>query len=146
MATSARAGRRLQAQGWVVLGALGTAALAVGWIPGTLNPMLAAAGTFGLFNACAELALLRELGELTPRALVGRVISVARVGTTATSVSLKGMMAAAFGAGAGAIGAFSFVGLGLGVIVAVQLFVAARLRGTEAVVKQERELEPSLVA
>lgn len=126
-----KAGRRLPAYGWVVLGALGTVALAVGWIPGTLAPMLAAAATFGLFNACAELALLRDLGELTPRALMGRVTSVARVGTTSASVSLKALMAAAFAAGAGATGAFALVGSGLGVIVAIQLFVAIRLRGVD---------------
>ena len=124
-----RAGRRFPVYGWVILGALGTSALAVGWLPGTLRPMLAAAAAFGLFNACAELALLRDLGELTPRALAGRVISVARVGTTSASVSLKALMAAAFAAGAGAHGAFALVGAGLGVIVAIQLFVACRLRG-----------------
>ena len=124
----ARAGRRLPTFGWVLLGALGTVALAFGWIPGTLSPMLAAAAAFGLLNACAELALLRDLGVLTPRALMGRVTSVARVGTTSASVSLKALMAAAFAAGTGVVGAFSLVGAGLGILVAIQVFVSSRLR------------------
>lgn len=122
-----RAGARLPTRAWVLGGAVGTAALALGWIPGALWPMLAAAAVFGLCNACAELSLLRELGELTPAGMMGRVVSVARVGTSSASVTLKGLMAAAFGLGAGAYAAFSLVGAGLGVIVAVQLFVAARL-------------------
>lgn len=110
-------------------GAFGTAALAVDWIPDTLWPMIAGAAAFGLFNARAELALLRDLGEVTPRGLTGRVVSVARVGTNSASVALKGLMAAAFAAGAGVFAAFSMVGAGLGVLVAVQLSVAARLGG-----------------
>lgn len=123
----ARAGRRVSTRAWVLLGAVGTVALAIGWIPGTLWPMIAAATVFGLFNACAELALLRDLGEHAPRALAGRIVSVARVGTSSASVCLKGLMAAAFAAGAGAFAAFSFVGAGLGVVVLIQLAVASRL-------------------
>jgi len=126
----ARAGRSLSTRGWVLLGAAGTAALALGWIPGALWPMVAAAGAFGLFNACAELALLRDLGEHAPAGMTGRVISVARVGTASASVGLKGLMAAAFAAGAGAYVAFSFVGAGLGVVVLIQLAVASRLSRT----------------
>lgn len=126
----ARAGRRVSTQGWVYLGAAGTAALAVGWIPGALWPMIAAAAAFGLFNACAELALLRDLGEHAPAGMIGRVVSVARVGTSSASVGLKGLMAAAFAAGAGAYAAFSFVGAGLGVMVMIQVAVASRLSRT----------------
>ncbi len=123
----ARAGRRLSTRGWVLLGAAGTTALALGWIPGALWPMIAAATAFGLFNACAELALLRDLAEHVPAGLSGRIVSVARVGTSSASVCLKGLMAAAFAAGAGAFAAFSFVGAGLGVVVLIQLAVASRL-------------------
>jgi len=123
----ARTGRRLSTRDWVLLGAVGTAALALGWIPGALWPMIAAAAAFGLFNACAELALLRDLGERAPAGMMGRVVSVARVGTSSASVGLKGLMAAAFAAGAGAYAAFSFVGAGLGVMVLIQVAVAARL-------------------
>lgn len=123
----AREGRRLSTRGWVLLGAAGTTALALGWIPGALRPMLAAASAFGLFNACAELALLRDLGEHVPEGMSGRVVSVARVGTSSASVCLKGLMAAAFAAGAGALAAFSLVGAGLGVVVLIQLAVASRL-------------------
>lgn len=122
-----RAGSRVGTASWVALGAAGTAALAVGWIPAALWPMLAGAVAFGLANACAELALLRRLGELTPTALVGRVTSVARVGTTSASVSLKGAMAGAFALGFGAYGAFALVGAGLGAIALTQLFLATRL-------------------
>jgi hypothetical protein len=94
--------------------------------------MIAGAAAFGLFNACAELALLRDLGEITPHGITGRVVSVARVGTSSASVALKGLMAAAFAAGAGVFAAFSMVGAGLGVLVAVQLSVAARLGGRRA--------------
>ena len=121
-------GRRLSTGSWVAIGSLGTAALAVGWIPGRLWPMLASAAVFGLCNATAELALLRDLGEITPRGLTGRVISVARVGTASASVSLKALMAAAFGIGAGAFAAFGFVGAGLGVLTLFQLQVARKLR------------------
>ncbi len=123
----AKAGPRLTTRQWILLGAFGTAALAVAWIPGTLVPMLAGAAAFGLFNACAELSLLRDLGELSPSNMIGRVVSVARVGTSSASVALKSLMAAAFAAGAGAFAAFSMVGAGLGVIVAIQLGVASRL-------------------
>ena len=111
----------------MLLGAAGTTALALGWIPGALWPMIAAAAAFGLFNACAELALLRDLGEHVPAGMSGRIVSVARVGTSSASVCLKGLMAAAFAAGAGAFAAFSFVGAGLGVVVLIQLAVASRL-------------------
>ncbi len=122
-----RAGSRVGTRGWVLWGAFGTAALAVAWIPGRLWPMIAGAAAFGLFNACAELALLRDLGEITPRGITGRVVSVARVGTSSASVALKGLMAAAFAAGAGVFAAFSMVGAGLGALVLVQLAVARRL-------------------
>jgi len=128
----ARAGRSLSTRDWVLLGAGGTAALALGWIPGALWPMIAAAAVFGLFNACAELALLRDLGEHAPAGMTGRIVSVARVGTSSASVTLKGLMAAAFAAGAGAFAAFSFVGAGLGVMVLIQVAVASRLSRTRA--------------
>ncbi|UPT72775.1 MAG: hypothetical protein M0D55_12665 [Elusimicrobiota bacterium] len=124
----AKAGPRLSTSRWIVLGACGTAALALAWIPGTLWPMMAGAAAFGLFNACAELSLLRDLGESAPSHMIGRVVSVARVGTSSASVALKSLMAAAFAAGAGVFAAFSMVGAGLGVIVLVQLGVASRLR------------------
>jgi len=123
----ARVGPRLSTRDWVLLGAVGTVALAVGWIPGTLRPMLAAAAAFGLFNACAELSLLRALGEHAPAGMTGRIVAVARVGTSSASVGLKALMAAAFAAGAGAYVAFSFVGAGLGVMVLLQVCVASRL-------------------
>lgn len=123
----AKAGPRLSTSRWIALGAFGTAALAVAWIPGTLAPMLIGAALFGLFNACAELSLLRDLGEQAPAGMFGRVVSVARVGTNSASVVLKSAMAAAFGLGAGAFAAFSLVGAGLGVIVAIQLGVASGL-------------------
>jgi MFS family permease len=123
----AKAGRRLSTRGWVLCGAFGTAALAVAWIPGALWPMIAGAATFGLFNACAELSLLRDLGEHTPAGMMGRVVSVARVGTSTASVSLKGLMAGAFAVGAGAYAAFGLVGAGLGAMALLQVAVASRL-------------------
>lgn len=139
-----RAAGRLSARGCVLFGAAGTAALATAWIPGALGPMLAGAVLFGAANACAELALLRRLGELTPAALVGRVTSVARVGTTAASVTLKALMAAAFAAGAGAYGAFALVGAGLGVMTLAQAAVSARLaRGERAEAPPAAEPEPA---
>lgn len=128
----AKAGPRLSTSKWIMLGAFGTAALAVAWIPGALLPMLAGGFLFGLFNACAELSLLRDLGEQAPAGMFGRVVSVARVGTNSASVILKSAMAAAFGLGAGAFAAFSMVGAGLGVIVAIQLGVASRLAARKA--------------
>lgn len=128
----AREGRRLSTRGWVLFGAAGTAALAVAWIPGALGPMLAGAAVFGLFNACAELSLLRDLGELTPVGMMGRVVSVARVGTSTASVGLKGLMAGAFAVGAGAYAAFGLVGAGLGAMALLQVAVASRLARTRA--------------
>ncbi|MDX6770543.1 MAG: MFS transporter [Elusimicrobiota bacterium] len=122
---------RLSTRASVLFGAAGTAALAVSWAPGLLGPMLAGAALFGAANACAELSLLRALGELTPAGLFGRVTSVARVGTTSASVSLKAAMAGAFALGLTPYASFAVVGAGLGVMVLAQLTVAARLGRTE---------------
>lgn len=118
---------KLSARGAVLFGAAGTAALALSWAPAMLAPMLLGAAVFGCANACAELSLLRRLGELTPAGLFGRVTSVARVGTTSASVTLKALMAAAFAAGFTAYGSFALVGAGLGVMVLAQVTVAGRL-------------------
>ncbi len=118
---------KLSTRASVLVGAVGTAALAVSWAPALLWPMILGATIFGAANACAELSLLRALGELTPAGLFGRVTSVARVGTTSASVTLKGLMAAAFAVGFTAYGSFALVGAGLGVLVLAQLAVAARL-------------------
>lgn len=118
---------KLSARGAVLLGAAGTAALAVSWAPAMLVPMLLGAAAFGCANACAELSLLRSLGELTPAGLFGRVTSVARVGTTCASVTLKGLMAGAFALGFTPYASFGLVGAGLGVMALAQLGVASRL-------------------
>lgn len=118
---------RLSTRGAVLFGAAGTAALAVSWAPALLWPMLAGAALFGCANACAELSLLRSLGELTPAGLFGRVTSVARVGTTSASVTLKAAMAGAFALGLSAYASFAVVGAGLAVMALAQLGVASRL-------------------
>lgn len=119
---------RLTARGWVLVGSCGTAALATGWIPARLVPMLLGAAVFGLANACAELALLRRLGEDTPPTMAGRVSSVARLGTSGVSVTLKTGFASAFALGLTPYASFAVVGAGLGCIVLVQLIVASKLR------------------
>lgn len=118
---------KLSTRGAVLFGAVGTAALAASWAPALLLPMLLGAAVFGCANACAELSLLRNLGELTPAGLFGRVTSVARVGTTSASVTLKAAMAGAFALGLSAYASFAVVGAGLAVMVLAQLAVASRL-------------------
>lgn len=115
---------------WVVAGAAGVIALAVGWVPGALWPMLLAAFAFALTNVGARLALTRRLQENTPADAVGGVTAVSRFSANAVSVILKTAVGAAFALGASPRTAFAVVGVGLALVACGQLALAAHLKRT----------------
>lgn len=112
---------------WVAAGGAGTVALACGWIPGALAPMLAASFAFAFVNAGARLALTKRVQELTPEDSIGGVTGVARAAATASSVGLKALVAAAFAAGATPRAAFATVAVGLALVAAAQFALAKKL-------------------
>ncbi len=119
--------RRGSGAAWVAAGAVGALALAGGWAPAALWPMMAAAFLFSFTNVGARLALTTTLQERTPLELAGGVTAVARFGANGASVGLKALVGAAFALGAGPRGAFAAVGAGLALVAALQLALAARL-------------------
>ena len=122
--------KRLPYAGWIAAGALGAAALALGWLPAALAPMAAAAFFFSLTNVCARLAITRRLQERTPLELAGGVTAVARAGSNAVSVLLKAGVGAAFLLGAAPRQAFAILGAGLGALALAQLGLAWREAGS----------------
>jgi MFS family permease len=131
-AVFARRGARLPGWAWVGLGGAGVMALAVGWIPGALAPMLAACFLFAFTNGAARLVMTRRLQEATPEHAIGGVTAVARSGSNLVSVVLKGLMGAAFAAGGGIMAAFAMGGAGLASLALVQLALALKLRADGA--------------
>jgi hypothetical protein len=131
-AVFARRGARLPGWAWVGLGGAGVLALAVGWIPGALAPMLAACFLFAFTNGAARLVMTRRLQEATPEHAIGGVTAVARSGSNLVSVALKGLMGAAFAAGGGIMAAFAMGGAGLASLALVQLALALKLRADGA--------------
>jgi hypothetical protein len=115
---------------WVALGACGILVLAVGWAPGTLAAMSAAAFLFAATNVGARLALTVRLQEETPLETAGGVTAVVRFASNLVSVILKALVGAAFALGAGPRTAFAVVGAGLGLVALGQFFLAARLSRT----------------
>lgn len=126
----ARRGGRGGAAPWVAAGGVGVLALAVGWAPASLWPMLAAAFVFSFANVGARLALTRRVQERTPIGLIGGVTAVARFAADGVSVLAKSLVGAAFALGAGPRGAFAAVGAGLGVLSALHFVLARSLSGT----------------
>jgi len=112
--------------GWVVGGAVGTVALAVGWMPVNLPVMLVAVFIFGVGNVCARLVLTRWRQELTPLEHAGGVTAASEFGRTAASLGVDSAVGGAFSSGASAYGAFGIVGGMLG-LFAVAQFTLARL-------------------
>ena len=107
--------------GWVAAGAVGSLALAAGWLPASLSVMIAAALLFSLANVGARLALTRRLQEATPLESAGGVTAVARFGSNGVSVGLKTLVGAAFAVGAGPKAAFGLIAGGLVLLAAAQL-------------------------
>ncbi|NNN05556.1 MAG: hypothetical protein HKL90_06615 [Elusimicrobia bacterium] len=115
---------------WIAAGGIGALALALGWIPGTLSPMLAAAFLFALGNVGARLALTRRMQERTPAGLIGGVTAGARFAANGVSVLAKALVGAAFAFGGGPRAAFAAVGAGLGALALAQFALAGRWFGT----------------
>jgi MFS family permease len=112
---------------WVMLGAVGTFLLAVGWMPSNLWVMVVIVFLFGAANVCARLTLTRKRQELTPMEHAGGVTSASQFGVNAVSVVIKTIVGAAFSLGIGAYGAFGIVGGILGLLAAGQFFLARYL-------------------
>jgi predicted MFS family arabinose efflux permease len=112
---------------WVALGALGTALLAIGWLPSNLWVMTAAVFLFGLTNVCARLSLTRRRQELTPLEHAGGVTSASQFAVNGVSVGIKALVGGAFALGTGAFGAFAIVGGILGLLAGGQFLLARRL-------------------
>jgi MFS family permease len=110
--------------GWVVGGALGTVALAVGWMPVNLAIMMAAAFVFGVGNVCARLVLTRWRQELTPLEHAGGVTAASEFGRTAVSVGINSAVGGAFSSSGTPYGAFGIVGGMLGIFAVAQLALA----------------------
>lgn len=121
-------GARVSAAAWVACGAAGVAGLAVGWIPGSLAPMLAAVLFFSVANVGARLSMTVRLQEDTPAELAGGVTAVMRWGQQVVSMLLKVALGAAFAMGAGPRQAFAVVGLALVVVSLAQVALALKLR------------------
>lgn len=113
--------------GWVLGGAVGTVALAVGWMPVDLPVMAVAVFLFGVSNVCARLVLTRWRQELTPLEHAGGVTAASEVGRTAVSVGVNSAVGAAFSSGVTTYGAFGIVGAMLGAFTVAQLAVARYL-------------------
>jgi len=109
---------------WIVIGALGTFVLALGWIPANLWVMVGTVFVFALTNVWARLTLTRKRQELTPLEHAGGVTSAAQFGVNAVSVGIKALVGVAFTLGIGAYGAFAVVGALLALIGAGQLYLA----------------------
>jgi MFS family permease len=115
---------------WVMLGAMGTFLLAVGWMPSNLWIMVTAVFLFGVTNVCARLTLTRKRQELTPLEHAGGVTSASQFGVNAVSVVMKAIVGAAFSHGFGAYGAFGIIGGILALLAAAQFFLARFLTRT----------------
>jgi len=126
----ARRGGRGSGAGWVAFGGAGVLLLAVGWIPASLWPMMAAAFAFALANVGARLALTRRLQERTPHGAIGGVTAVSRFAANGVSVGMKALVGAAFALGAGPRAAFAVVGAGLALVAGAQFALAAHLRSS----------------
>lgn len=107
--------------GWVFGGALGTVALAVGWLPVNLPVMVGAVFLFGVTNVCARLVMTRWRQELTPLEHAGGVTAASEFGRTAVSVGINSAVGGAFSSGASIYGAFGIVGAMLGIFAIAQL-------------------------
>jgi predicted MFS family arabinose efflux permease len=110
--------------GWVVGGAVGTIALAIGWIPVNLPVMLVAVFIFGVGNVCARLVLTRWRQELTPLEHAGGVTAASEFGRAAASLGVDSAVGGAFASSSTAYGAFGIVGGMLGLFAAAQLVLA----------------------
>ena len=121
-------GTRGSGAGWVAAGACGVLALAAGWLPGSLTPMLAAAFLFAFVNVGARLALTLRLQEETPLGMAGGVTAVIRFASNLASVVLKALVGTAFALGGGPHAAFAVVGVGLALLALAQFHLASRLR------------------
>lgn len=109
---------------WVILGALGTLLLAIGWIPANLWVMVGVVFLFGVANVGARLTLTRKRQELTPLEHAGGVTSASQFGVNAVSVFVKTVIGGAFSLGFGIYGAFALVGGILALLAGAQLFLA----------------------
>jgi len=118
--------------GWVFAGALGTAVLAVGWIPMRVPVMAIAVFVFGLANVCARLVLTRWLQERTPLAHAGGVTAAAEFGRTAASVGVNSLVGVGFSAVADPRMAFACIGAGLLLFAFVQVLATRFLVRTAA--------------
>jgi hypothetical protein len=119
---------RGRGSGLVFGGALGTVALAVGWIPLDVPVMVVAVFLFGVGNVCARLVLTRWMQELTPLQHAGGVTAAAEFGRTAASVGVSALVGVFFSTSSTAHDGFVLVAVMLAVFAVGQATLAGVLR------------------
>jgi MFS family permease len=119
---------RGRGSGLVFGGAVGTVALAVGWIPLNVPVMVVAVFLFGVGNVCARLVLTRWMQELTPLEHAGGVTAAAEFGRTAASVGVSALVGVFFSTSSTTHDGFVLVSVMLAVFAVGQATLAGVLR------------------
>lgn len=118
---------RLSPAGWLYGAVLGTAVLALAWLPASFLPLAAGVAVFAAANAAARLSLTSVLQAGSPDGLVGGVMGASRFTVNMTAMGVKAAAAAALALAAGSLPALGLVAGGMAVFGGVQLWSARRL-------------------
>ena len=117
---------------WLSVGAVGTAALSVAFLPGSF--MAAALGVliFGAANVAARLSLNAAIQTRAPEGKAGAAVGAARFTANLTSLSVRFLAGLAFAAALAPAASFWLIGGGLIAVAGAQLWSSRKLAALRA--------------
>ncbi|NNN05554.1 MAG: MFS transporter [Elusimicrobia bacterium] len=122
-----RFGRSVTARTWLTGGALGTAAFAAAFLPGSFAAAAAAIMVFAAANVAARLALSAAIQMRAPPGRSGAAMGPARFAANISGLGIRLLAGLAFSAAFLPSQSFRLVAAGLGVAALLLAFVARRL-------------------
>ena len=118
---------RLSSSRWLLVGGLGTLALAAAWTAGAFLPLSAAVFAFAAASATAQLAATTALQSRLPSGAEGAAMGSARFGANLVSLLLRLAIPAVVAAAVSPVAALPWIGAGLAALGAAQLWLSGAL-------------------
>lgn len=112
---------------WMLVGAAGTVALAVAFLPGAFLPAALGVLAFSAANVAARLSLNAAIQTRSPEGKAGAAVGAARFTANLTSLSVRFLAGLAFAAALAPAASFWLVGGGILAVAASQLFISRKL-------------------
>lgn len=122
-----RLSARASLKTWLSVGAVGTVALSVAFLPGAFMPAALGVLVFGAANVAARLSLNAAIQARAPEGKAGAAVGSARFTANLTSLSVRFLAGLAFAAALAPAASFWLIGGGVLVAAGAQLWIARRL-------------------